>query len=461
MKKIKILILTVLGVIALVCACLAAGCKFSYSLDEIKEKYGLSAQVTYFLNLHQGKDGNYNGGKFNDGLLIKDIYYKEGEIPLNLGEVLVSSGSTKLLVDDGYNFSGWHSVKTDAEGKLLYEDGTVYSEENKFDGTKPMKKGEAYDFTKPLAKNEHIYLCGDFFEDVKLRFKFFCAEDDFNVEINGTDAEGNEVLHTYEAGKDVIDEVSYIIPKSASGLSDVTSIVNIPGYTVIDLYASESDAKPFSGWPITYPEPDETTGELNDVILYAKLLKGTWRIVRTPSDVETMFSRAMKTNYYILQDIDCGGLQVSTRNSFTGQIYGGKSGHTISNFVAKNSVALRNGVQASLFGKIAGDAEIKNVAFKEFSVELEVMKNHDPNINFITNTITEGAKFENFVISGELKITDEANSLMIDESDWIFGSNEVYAGITVEKAICSINGEERFKVEKTINSDTKNTEDQL
>ena len=461
MKKIKILILTVLGAIALACACLAAGCKFDLSLDEIKDKYGLTAQVTYFLNLHQGKDGNYNGGKFNDSLLIKNMYYKEGEIPLNLGKVS-NSGRAELRVDDGFNFTGWHSVATDpATGSLLYEDGSAYSETDEFDGTRALKEGVEYDFSKPLEKGDHIYLCGGFYEDVKLRFKFFCAEGDFDVEIKSKDADGKEVITgKYEAGKDIIDEVSYIIPQN-NGLNDVTNIVEIPGYTVIDLYENPNDEKPFSGWPIKYPEIDEETGERPDIVLYAKLLEGSWRLVKTPSDVQTMFSRAMKTNYYVLNDIDCGGLQVSPRNSFTGQIYGGKDGHTISNFVAKNPVALRNGAIGSLFGNIGADAVFKNIAFKDFSVEFEVMKGHDPDINLFAKSIAEGATFEKLTISGELKITDAANSLLINQNEWIFGSNKVYEGITVEKAVCIINGKEEFKAEKTANLETYNTEDQL
>ena len=467
MKKIKILILTVLGVMALACACLAAGCKFDLSLDEIKDKYGLTAQVTYFLNLHQGKDGKYNGGKFNDSLLIKNIYYKEGEIPLNIGEVRVSSGSTNLQVDDGYKFSGWHSVATDPDtGALLYEDGSAYSETDEFDGTKAMQEGEDYKFNKPLAKGEHLYLCGDFYEDVKLRFKFFCAEDDFDVEIKSKDAGGKEVVTgKYKPGKDIIDEVSYIVPRDGE-LDDVTNIVDIPGYTVIGLYENPSDAQPYSGWPIKYPEAQED-GERPDAVLYAKLLKGTWRLVRTPSDVQTMFSRAMQTNYYVLNDIDCGGLQVSTRNSFAGQISGGKDGHVISNFAAKNPVALGNGGKGSLFGDITKDAAFKNVTFKDFSVEFEVRKGQDPDINFFAKSIDDKATFEKFTISGVLNVkivnndAETAKTLSIHANTWIFGSNKVYDGITVEKAVCIVNGEERFKVDKTINTETYNTEDQL
>ena len=49
-KKIKILIIAVFGIIATVCVCIVAGCKVNFTIDELREKYGLTAQVTYFLN---------------------------------------------------------------------------------------------------------------------------------------------------------------------------------------------------------------------------------------------------------------------------------------------------------------------------------------------------------------------------------------------------------------------------
>ena len=161
-RKLKILLISVLFVVATVCVCAFAGCKVKYTVDELKEKYGLTAQVTYFLNS--------NDGSFNDNSFIKDLYFEAGQKPMNLGSDALISGSSDLKINDGFNFTGWYYVELDSAGRPLYANRTeTYSDGDKYDVTKKMAiTDKEYKFDEPLKEGEHVYLCGDFYKDVRL-----------------------------------------------------------------------------------------------------------------------------------------------------------------------------------------------------------------------------------------------------------------------------------------------------
>ena len=208
------------------------------TVDQIKDKYNLTARVTYFLNLDGG-----DGGAFNDGLYVKNIYYQEGEIPLNLdGETPTTSGSSALNLNAGYNFSGWHLVELQ-DGKPIYADGTVYSEADGYDAAKGMKQSDTlFDFSNPLEKDEHVYICGGFYEDVKLKLKLLYEDEPFDLIVKVKDDGGNEVEKTIEEGE-FIDGLSYNIPKRDTGLSDITNIISIENCTVTGLFTSDDEEK--------------------------------------------------------------------------------------------------------------------------------------------------------------------------------------------------------------------------
>lgn len=470
-KKLKILLITVMGLIAVICASLAAGCNFGMTVDEIKDKFNLTAQVTYFLNLDGG-----NGGAFNDGLYIKNIYYQEGEVPLNLdGVTPTTSGSSALKLNEGFNFSGWYRVEL-KDGKPLYADGTVFDEADTetYDANKGMMQSDdPFDFTKPLEKDEHVYICGGFFEDVKLRLKLLYEDEPFDLQVTVKDENGADVKKTIEEGE-FIDGLSYNIPKKNTGLSDITNIISIKDCTVTGLFESDDEEKdfaqrtftPFTSWPITYPEPDEN-GDYSDVVLYVKVLKGNYTLLRTPTDVRSMFARGTSNKYYLMNDIDGGGLQISNLASFSGEIYGGKDGRTVKNFVVAGSSALGNGSRVAMFGEIRSGAKFKNVSFEDMTVKFTVDGNSirqvDASVNFIAYSIQDGVTFENFSVSGslEIKLSHETNSLVTSttEDSWLFGDKDdaTYKEITVPHATCTIKkpsgATETFTVNNIITED--------
>jgi len=449
-KKVKILLISVLFLIAAVCVCLFAGCKVKYTVDELKEKYGLTAQITYFLNS--------DGGSFNGTPYVKNLYYKAGDKPMDImpkeqtGNTSFVSGSTQLEMKAGYNFTGWYYVKTDGNGNPLYADNKVYSEEDGYDVTKGMSMtDEPFDFTKPLEENQHIYVCGDFYEDIKLRIYLLCEGDGNFNQVQYT--YGNETV-TVKNGGEIVDE-STNLPKTGNGLNDFSSDLRnkFNGCTFVGFYQYDEDTEkytPFTGWPIKYPEPDEN-GDYHDVKLFAKVIQGSWTVVSTPSEVSRMFTPVGSTqNYYIKQDVDGAGAKVYPLNSFEGKIWGGTEGRTLKNFVVEDSSAsgvLGQNANASMFGTIKSKAVIENVTFENFTVNFTVGSRAgttiDANVSFIANAIEDGATFVNFSVSGSLNITLSSENSEVNntsQDNWLFGDKDdaTYSEITVPYATCTI-----------------------
>lgn len=454
-KKVKILLISVLLTVAAVCICLFAGCKVKYTVEELKEKYGLSAQITYFLNSA--------GGSFNDDTYVKNLYYKAGDKPMDIGgSSALVSGMSALKLNAGFNFTGWYKVETDADKNPLYaadENGEkkVYSENDTYDVTKGMAMSmtdEAFDFSEPLQEGEHIYLCGGFYEDVKLRIYLLCEGEGFE-QVDYKYAQNSEPV-TIKNGEEITAESTTLRQTGAGVINFENDLKNkfVDG-TFVGFYTKDADGNvtPFNGWPIKYPEPDEK-GEYHDVILYAKVLKGSWNIVSTSNDVSKMFNYYTSGNYYITQDIDGNGTQIYPMGTFAGTILGEGEGHTLSNFVVEDSSSsgvLQEGNSGSLFGTVTSNAEIKNVTFDNFTVNFTVGSKGSMvvvNVNFIANVIEDGATFTNVSISGSLNITLSANHSHVNAADgnWLYGDKDdaTYDKIKVPYATCTIksaNGE--------------------
>ena len=438
-KKLKILLISVLFLVATVCVCAFAGCKVKFTVDELKDKYGLSAQITYFLNS--------DGGKLNDSSYVKDLYYSAGQKPMNIGASTLVSGSSSLEIGKGFNFTGWYYVETDSAGKPLYADGSAYSEDDEYDVGKGMKMSdEEFNFEEPLKAGEHIYLCGDFYKDVRLVEKLLCIDYVGDGSFNHISyTEGNNTV-TVKDGEEIA-YGSQNIPKAGNGLDDNTAALQnkFKGYTVEGFYQKVGEEYvPFTGWPVKYPTKPNEEGKYDDVVLYVKMLQGEWDIVSTPDQVAMMFAVGSH-DYYIKQDIDGNGREISNIRNLSGTIWGTAEGHTLKNFVVKSSVGQRE--KASVFGNITATAAIKNVTFENFTANFTVasgigLNTNDVDINFVANTIAEGATFENVSISGSLNITlsDRSDVTATTESSWLFGNQDdkTYDKIKVLYATCTV-----------------------
>ncbi len=474
-KKLRILLISVFFLIATVCVCVFAGCKVKFTVDELKEKYGLSSQITYFLNS--------DGGSFN-GSYVKNLYYKPGSMPMNIGSSSLVSGSSEMRIKAGNTFTGWYYVETDKDGNPLYayeegEEKRVYSDGDEYDVTKGAAMAitdEEFDFTKPIEEGKHIYLCGDFIGDVRVELHLLCESFGDSV-FDHIEYENSGETVTVQDGE-IIEYGCNYIPK-ANGLDNYSGVLQnkLTGYTVVDFFEKDEETgefTPFTGWPIMYPEADED-GEYPDKVLYLKVLEGNWQLVNNYSDVSRMFAVGAAYNYYITQDIDCEGQRVNSITTFSGKIFGGNGdAHVIKNLTVRRSgdTALGIGVSASMFGTVKASAVIDNVNFENVSVNFTIRANGDPDICFIANSIEDGATFKNASISGSLNITllsESSFATSVSKTKWLYGdrANEEFDGITVSSATCTVtasNGTETvYKVTDNKNDvtvgDNNQTED--
>lgn len=476
-KKLKILLISVLFLVATVCVCLFAGCKVKYTVDELKEKYGLTAQITYFLNS--------DGGDFGKDTYVKNLYYKTGALPMDVGHTAMLSGSSKMNVKKGYKFLDWCIVETDSSGAPLCaadENGEkkVYSDGDEYDVKRGMSStGEKFDFTKPLEEGEHIYLCGDFEPDVKVELHLLCEEygDDKFDQLTYV-SNGNEVT---VKDREIIEDGCTNITKDGIGLASYSIGLQdiLTDYTVVDFYEYDESTEQFTAVSaINYPEPDDE-GKYNDVKIYVKVLKGNWKILSSYSDVNRMFGLGYE-KYYLNQDIDCKeqsdkgqsvNIAVTTLldvRSFSGTIYGGKKGHTIKNLVLKGASELGQANKASMFGTIESSAAFENVTFENVTLDFTVASRGqttiDANVKFVADEIQNGATFKNFNISGSLNIKlSSVNSAVTSttQEDWLFGGKDdaTFKEITVTQATCTIIGHDDVIVDTFTFNNKNQTED--
>ena len=301
-----------------------------------------------------------------------------------------------------------------------------------------------YDFSKPLEEGEHVYVCGDFFKDVRLVQKLICIDEGDGTFNSISYTDGDTTVTVKDRA-----EIAYgsrNIPKTG-GLDDNTAALQdrFEGYTVEGFYQKVGETYvPFTDWPVKYPTTTNAEGKYDDVELYVKMLKGDWDIVSTPDDVEAMFLVGSH-NYYIKKDIDGAGKEIShMQNGISGKIWGGKEAHKLSNFVVKSTLGFH--IDGAVLGNIKASAVIKDVSFENFTTEFTVssgtIQQNDVNISFVANTIDATATIENVSISGSLSITllDRSDVTALTENNWLFGNQDdkTYDKIKVLSATCTV-----------------------
>ena len=152
------------------------------SLNDVKDKYNLSAQVTYYSN----------GGVFESGKNEKVMYYSAGAKALNIGTITPSSGSVGISYD-GYELVGWYHV-----------DKVIDAEKGLFE------LGEEVNFSQPLQENEEWTVAAKWRLIQGLKIVMVCEENE-NVEVGSyvnNNASVDESVTSFKNG-DVIGEIYY------------------------------------------------------------------------------------------------------------------------------------------------------------------------------------------------------------------------------------------------------------
>lgn len=416
-KKYKLILITLLSLIASVC--LFTGCHLNENktFDEFVTEHDLKANIVYILN----------DGSFKNKSKIFNMYYPAGAKPYEITLEVPADGSignAQIDKRNGYTFDGWYLAETSG-GVPVYEDGTVYDREAGLDSSKSVKStSEKFDFSAELSENDEIYLVARWTTDARLNVKLI--------------TEGYDVLKSgddeYRTG-DIIN--SYPIPDN--GVGNVGDMVfEAEGYTFVSYYTDETGATRFNSWPVMTPENEE------DVTIYAKFIEGTWTVVENTSGIAKLFGSGGTTrNYYFIEDVDCADLNAQRPLAlFSGTIKG--NGHVIKNLKLNVSSALSTGGNASMFGNIRESAVIEDITIENLTTTCSVRSNADVDVFFMCKSVADGATIKNVSFGGQLSITLNPNAMMANttEQHWIFGgvaSDGEMTGVTVlSGTVCTI-----------------------
>ncbi len=396
---------------------LLAGCKIGRdSLEDVKQKNNLEAIVTYYAN----------GGEFENTLGVKDLYYKAGVQPLDIRE----PGTTpNISVEkDGYDFIAWYHAEVDGNGALVFEEGSNI----------PKKSDVKADFTEYLAKGDHWTLVAEW--KIKSRVKVQVVGQDFAVDETIT------IGTTQYANGAIVKEYAYSDTNKVEQPRRLTDFTPTSGYTFVEFYADVACTQ-VRTWPIE--REDE------DVIVYARYVKGDWKILKDASGVATMFATGLTANdkYLLINDIDCKNMAVAPMSTkyFAGTLQGDGKAYTISNLKVTTTVSAQiRGT--SLFGEIQSTAVIKDVVFDNLGVEYKTAYIPQDQVieiplYLLYTSLASGATVQNVSLSGEMKVVyqgagDENTNIAPDGNggwtDWLAG--ETQAGAETAAAGFNVDG---------------------
>lgn len=367
-----------------------AGCSIRQSVEEYLEENGLVAQVTYFAN---------DGGQFESKSDIKTMHYKDGDKILNIGITELTSGSISITKNN-HEFLGWYYVEVGEDGlPVRDEKGEIIL-------------GDEVDFSIRIEEGQHWYVCAKWRKLAVVEVKLLCDSD-----VTITVGEGEEIK-SYKNG-DVIHSYNFNLQGVVQSPSNAPVQAN--DGTFVQFIANMQDAQEVA-WPIQRPDDG------SNVTIYAKYISGVWTLLRTVDDVKTLFSSdsAMNRSYYLMNDIDCGGLTRTPISVFNSYLQG--NGYTISNFTIKKggTSSLTAGAKASMFGTIKENAKIENVVFDNITMDYEVRPGAMVNIYLVYTAMESGAKVNNVTINARLKITFGEGAFLANDiqTNWKYGGEE-------------------------------------
>ena len=167
------------------------------------------------------------------------------------------------------------------------------------------------------------------------------------------------------------------------------------GYTAMGYY---KDGACTEAWDFDFTHPG---GESDtDIVVYVKHIEGEWKLVSNFDELKS----ALKTgNVYLLNDIDCGGEELSAPTSFS-KIFEG-NGFTVSNFTVKGGGTPKTPTVA-IFKTLAKGAEIRNVSFVNVAYDFTGVRESTgtitvtPQIAALAVSMESGAKITDVSVSG-------------------------------------------------------------
>lgn len=380
-KKFKNILLILL--VAMLALFTMAGCaSYRKTKEELIEAEGYVASVCYYAN----------GGKINEDS-VRELYYKAGTKALEIGVVNPTSGKL-ALTRMNYTFGGWYFVQLDNDGNPVFEDETK---------TTPKLTDEKADFSVAMKDGDRWFVGAKWIADTKVFIQLVCEE--------------GETLHVRETISGVTTEKDYkngdvvrAIDYESDGIAKPPSaLFNIPDKTHTFLaYYTDPECTQLSEGAWKKQE--------GDVTIYAKYITGEWKIVKTTSDLRSMFNnRSSGYKYWLFNDIDASSLQVTAVSynaaaiGFDCEIRG--NGYKISGLKVNKS-NIGNGEYVSIFGAIGENAKFTDVTFENLKVTYNA-NGSNVALYFVFSDIADGAQITNVNISGTVTIS-KSNSTQID-----------------------------------------------
>lgn len=210
------------------------------------------------------------------------------------------------------------------------------------------------------------------------------------------------------------------------------------GHTLVGYY-TDSEYKN----PVTFPYKHGLSEDNPDETVYAKFIEGDYELVSKPSDFTTVSAGGC---YYLLNDIDMSGVdEVTFPENFSGQIIG--NGYKISNLKVTQRQT-KNGEYYGLFGRLAGNAEIRDVTFEnlQLTIVLDNLQNSKVlYIGALAGKCDDTVKLEGVTIGGKVTIDcagrTDSDTVMNAELTGAFGeaSDESEKKVTVNVTSEKIN----------------------
>lgn len=437
-KRIKLLSIIILGVIA--AACFAVGCRVGTpDREQILASYQ-GGHVTYYAN----------GGCFNrnTSMSVRELYFKGDNVPFF--DISESTDGIDVM-RSGYDFMGWYLPETDEDGivytlastgervyPLTDANGNVLTDSTEVrplfhrDGVDEQilekdvlvqPSDTAIDSGTLIAADEDLIVCAQW--RMSLRFVFKLVVDEPRTE--GYEYNGE----TYYDG-DIISTLSFG-NEQTNNPGDSSSVI-FNGMTFVANYADEACTE-FVG---TY-DRDDIEEDQTDIVIYSKYIEGSWTIIRNKvSSVTSMFNglNTSKNKYYIIEDIDVSSTTINASWGTSAVIEG--NGHTISGIKITLSAVNNGDTVSPVFDRIYSTAVIKNLTLKDITIT--VTGKGGLTFYAICSAVESGAVIQNLTIDGvtatvKIPSTSEVdNAKNGDRSNWLFG------GKSTDEAFCSAYG---------------------
>ncbi len=350
------------------------GCKFNPTLEERRDEAGTSVQVTYY--------SNGEGSGFNNNTSVKEltIDLKADSVAFNVLTDSIDGGDSKKApytpTRENYTFVGWYTAKLDENGApITNEKGEVELDQPYFsdDGTDREK----------LPAGTHLKLYAKWQANVAIKVYL----------IIGTEVPTEVTFQIKREGATVAvanEEWLYDLNFKNGERHEPSgnALIKASGFTLFDFYTDKACQTEVS-WPIQQAS--------EDVIVYAKYIAGNWTYLRNPDDVKNLFAAGAKTDFYLLNDIDCKAVTgLKCVPNFNSVLRG--NGYTISNLTI-NAGQIAGDSTVSMFGNIGKTGGLQDVTFDNVTITTTLISGRQAYAYALFESIWDIASVQNVTLT--------------------------------------------------------------